>query len=65
MKVDNTAAKSPLIEQLKLCAILARESPLSTTDHNRIEKEMAFVDQPGSKRKGCQFSTTDGQIIFG
>ena len=57
VKVDNAVAKSPLIEQLKPCAIRARQSLLSTTHHNRIEKEMALVDQPCPKRERCQLGT--------
>lgn len=45
VKVDNVVAKSPLIEQLKPCAILARQSLLCTTHHNRsLMGPMALVD---------------------
>ena len=64
VKVDDAVAKSPLIEQLKPSVILARQSLLSTTHHNRIEKEVALVDQPCSKRECGQLGTSNGQIIF-
>jgi len=64
VKVDHAVAKSTLIEQLKPYAILARQSLLSTTHNNRIEKEMALVDQPCPKRQRCQLGTSNGQITF-
>ena len=64
VKVHNAVAKSPLTEQLEPSAILARQSRLSTTHHNRIEKEMALVDQPCTKCERCQLGTSNGQIIF-
>jgi hypothetical protein len=65
MEVDNAVAESPVIEQLKPGEILARQRLLSTTHHNRIEKEMARACQPCPKRERRQFGISDGKITFG
>jgi hypothetical protein len=64
VKVDSAVAKSPLIEQLEPSAIPARQRLLPTTHQNRIEKEMALVDQPCSKRERCELGTSNVQVTF-
>src|ERR1700722_4118526 len=64
VEVDHTVAKSPLIEQSKSGADLARKSLLPTSHHNRIEKQMTLVDQVGPKRECCELGATNGQVTW-
>ena len=61
VEVDDPAPEAPLAQQLESGLNAFGKRVLSTTHKDRMEEEMALVDQSGSHRLGCEFGATHGR----
>ena len=60
--MDDTAAESVLVDELKIGARLGRQCGVAPTEDDRPDEQGQLVDQPGDESLCCEVRATDQQI---
>ena len=63
VKVGDSAARAPLIEQLKVETLVPGEGVFAASKHNWPEEQVALVDQARPKRLGSEISSAHHEIV--
>ena len=63
MKVDDSTARPPLIEQLKVEAGMPWEGVFSAAQHDWPEEQVALIHQARLKRLGSEISSAHREIV--
>jgi hypothetical protein len=56
--VDDAAPESALVQELEPSAHLVRQRALAATDEDRVEEQVALVDEARGERLACELRTT-------
>ena len=64
-EVDDAAAESVLVDELKIGARVGRQRRVAPTEEEGPYEQGQLVDQPGGERLPCEVRATDQQIRTG
>ncbi len=64
VEVAAAAPEPALIQELKPSAHLFRQCALAAADDDRVEEEVAFVDEIRGDRLAGKLRTTDGEVRY-
>jgi hypothetical protein len=62
VEVDDAAVEATLVQELEVCAHVVRQCAFAATHHDRVEEQLALVDEACRDRLAGELGTTYRQV---